>query len=170
MIFISPILIQSFLICVCLLFACLQADAQLSASASASFDWTKFVPSGFGNFGAQPSAASTTTATKTTIQANRTKTTAAALKTTTKVPAIYANPETLAGSATNNQESPSTPCGFGPVAVDPVLNVTVPAEPGQVAWQVSVMTKRMGTMWHHSCGGALITPQAVLTSASCVDG
>ena len=62
------------------------------------------------------------------------------------------------------------PCGIGPVAVDPELNSTVDATAGQVAWQVSVMTKNMGATWKHACGGALIGKQAVLTSASCVDG
>ena len=63
-----------------------------------------------------------------------------------------------------------TPCGISPVAIDPELNTTIDAAPEQVVWEVSVMTKGMGATWRHTCGGALVTNQAVLTSASCVDG
>lgn len=62
------------------------------------------------------------------------------------------------------------PCGIGSVVVDGQQNTTSDAALGQVAWQVSVMTKGAGATWRHSCGGALIGKQAVLTSASCVDG
>lgn len=61
------------------------------------------------------------------------------------------------------------PCGFGPVLIPEQLNETVTAELGQVVWQVSVERKNGGT-WAHSCGGVIIAKQAVLTSASCVDG
>jgi len=75
-----------------------------------------------------------------------------------------------AGSNGPPTEAPLPPCGTSPIPLNPELNSTVDAQLGQVVWEVSVMTKGMGAKWAHTCGGALIGRQAVLTSASCVDG
>jgi len=67
-------------------------------------------------------------------------------------------------------EAPLGPCGTSLIPIDSELNDTVDAELGQVTWQVSVLTKKMGSTWGHTCGGVLVGKQAVLTAASCVDG
>ncbi|KAH9501382.1 Transmembrane protease serine 2 [Dermatophagoides farinae] len=67
--------------------------------------------------------------------------------------------------------TPPAPCGISPIPLDSEMNETITAQLGQVVWHVAVESKGLiGGVWKISCGGAVITPQAVLTAASCVDG
>lgn len=66
--------------------------------------------------------------------------------------------------------TPPAKCGLAPVPIDDSIETVITAQLGQVPWQVSVEAKSMFGIWKHSCGGVVITKQAVVTTASCAGG
>ncbi|OTF82949.1 serine protease-like protein, partial [Euroglyphus maynei] len=62
-------------------------------------------------------------------------------------------------------------CGTSTIPLDPELSGTTTAKLGQVVWHAAVESKSLiGGIWKISCGGVVLAPNAVLTSASCVGG
>lgn len=69
-----------------------------------------------------------------------------------------------------NPTTPPAPCGLSTICIDSEeCTDTIDAQLGQVVFQASVQTKNMFGQWSHACGGVVISENAVLTAASCLD-
>lgn len=76
----------------------------------------------------------------------------------------------IVAQTSSNATAPAAPCGLSTILIDPnECTDTIDAQLGQVVFQVSVQTKNMFGQWSHACGGVVISENAVLTAASCLD-